>query len=329
MADEKTIILIDGSSLAFRMFYALMRTNMKAKDGTPTYAVHGFFTAIFDLIEKQKPDMLAVCFDLDEPTFRHNEFAYYKANRDAMPDDLARQWPLIKEGVQTLEIPLYELAGYEADDVIGTLAKKAEREGARVLILTGDQDAFQLIEGESELVKVLMPKDGVLLNYDRHKVFEKLNVWPEQIIDYKGLSGDSSDNIPGVKGIGPKTASQLLADYGTIDGIYENLDKIKSASVKQKLTDGRQSAMDSRRLATIKLDVPMEFDFAHCHLTMPDLYKTKEYFTRMNFKQLTARLPRILARFSEDGVAPDMASIVLEGEVAATGSSGSSGSHGL
>ena len=167
-----------------------------------------------------------------------------------------------------------------------------------------------------------MPKDGVLINYDRHKVFEKLAVWPEQIIDYKGLSGDTSDNIPGVKGIGPKTASQLLASYGTIDGIYAHLDEIKSASVRQKLIDGRQNALDSQRLATIKLDVPMEFDFAHCHLTMPNLYNVKDYFTRLNFKQLTARLPRVLARFSPDGIAPDLASIEVAAEsaVAATAS---------
>ncbi|MBU6455384.1 MAG: hypothetical protein KGS72_26670, partial [Cyanobacteria bacterium REEB67] len=312
---EKTIILVDGSSLAFRMFYALMRTGMRAKDGTPTYAVHGFFSAIFDLIEKQKPDMLAVCFDLPEPTFRHTEFAYYKANRDEMPDDLARQWPIIKEGVKALEIPLYELAGYEADDVIGTLAKLAEKDGARVLILTGDQDAFQLLEGDSQRVQVLMPKDGQLINFDRHKVFEKLAVWPEQIIDYKGLSGDSSDNIPGVKGIGPKTAATLLASYGSIDGIYEHIDEIKGA-VKQKLIDGRQSAMDSKRLATIKLDVPMEFDFAHCHLTMPDLYKAKEFFTKLNFKQLTVRLQRVLGRFDPNGIEPDLSTILIEDMVA-------------
>ncbi|MBS1990655.1 MAG: DNA polymerase I [Cyanobacteria bacterium SZAS LIN-3] len=309
MADEKTIILVDGSSLAFRMFYALMRTGMKAKDGTPTWAVHGFFSAIFDLIEKQKPDMLAVCFDLSEPTFRHAEFAYYKANRDAMPDDLARQWPIIKEGVKALEIPLYEMAGYEADDVIGTLAKLAEKNGHKALILTGDQDAFQLLEGESQKVQVLMPKDGELVNFDRQKVFDKLAVWPEQIIDYKGLSGDSSDNIPGVKGIGPKTASQLLASYGTIDGIYEHLDEIKSASVRQKLIDGRQNALDSRRLATIKLDVPMEFDFDHCHLTMPNLANVKGYFSGFNFRQLTGRLPRVLSRFSPDGLEPDLSTV--------------------
>jgi len=309
MADEKTLILVDGSSLAFRMFYALIRTGMKAKDGTPTWAVHGFFSAIFDLIERQKPDMLAVCFDLSEPTFRHKEFAYYKANRDAMPDDLAVQWPIIKEGVKALEIPLYEMAGYEADDVIGTLAKLAERNGHRALILTGDQDAFQLLEGESQRVQVLMPKDGELLNYDRQKVFEKLAVWPEQIIDYKGLSGDSSDNIPGVKGIGPKTASQLLASYGTIDGIYEHIDEIKSASVRQKLTDGRQNAIDSRRLATIKLDVPMEFDFDHCHLTMPNLSNVKGYFVGLNFRQLVGRLPRVLAKFDPEGKEPDLAAV--------------------
>ncbi len=301
MDEAKTLVLVDGSSLAFRSFYAMFKSGLRAKDGTPTGAVHGFFASLFDLIEKQRPDMLAVCFDLSDPTFRHEEFQDYKANRAEMPDELAQQWPIIKEGVKVLEIPLYELSGWEADDVIGTVAKQAEEKGMRVIILTGDQDAFQLLAGEKDNIEVLMPSKGELTTYKRDKVFEKLGVYPEQITDYKGLCGDKSDNIPGVKGIGEVTAAKLLAAHGTIENIYEHLDEIKSASVKQKLIDGRQSAFDSKRLATIRLDVPLDFDFDHCLLTMPELSAVSEYFQRLNFRTLTARIPKVLARFAADG----------------------------
>ncbi len=306
MAEQETLVLVDGSSLAFRSFYALMRTGMKAKDGRPTWAVHGFFSSLFDQIERQKPDMLAVCFDLSDPTFRHIEYDQYKANRAEMPDDLAVQWPIIKEGVSTFEIPLLELAGYEADDVIGTVAKQAAAQGRRVIILTGDRDAFQLVDGDNSSIEIhLTTKDG-LVNCGRQQVFDRMGIWPEQVVDFKALCGDSSDNIPGVKGIGEKGAQQLLSAYQTLDGVYEHLDEIKSASLKKKLIDGKEIAYISQRLATIRLDVPLDFDFDHCRLNMPELQPLKDYFDKLNFRQLTTRLPKILARFSPDGSVPVM-----------------------
>lgn len=306
MAEQETLVLVDGSSLAFRSFYALMRTGMKAKDGRPTWAVHGFFSSLFDQIERQKPDMLAVCFDLSDPTFRHIEYEQYKANRAEMPDDLAVQWPIIKEGVSTFEIPLLELAGYEADDVIGTVAKQAAAQGRRVIILTGDRDAFQLVDGDNSSIEIhLTTKDG-LVNCGRQQVFDRMGIWPEQVVDFKALCGDSSDNIPGVKGIGEKGAQQLLSAYQTLDGVYEHLDEIKSASLKKKLIDGKEIAYISQRLATIRLDVPLDFDFEHCRLNMPELQPLKDYFDKLNFRQLTTRLPKILARFSPDGSVPVM-----------------------
>lgn len=306
MAEQETLVLVDGSSLAFRSFYALMRTGMKAKDGRPTWAVHGFFSSLFDQIERQKPDMLAVCFDLSDPTFRHIEYDQYKANRAEMPDDLAVQWPIIKEGVSTFEIPLLELAGYEADDVIGTVAKQAASQGRRVIILTGDRDAFQLVDGDNSSIEIhLTTKDG-LVNCGRQEVFDRMGIWPEQVVDFKALCGDSSDNIPGVKGIGEKGAQQLLSAYQTLDGVYEHLEEIKSASLKKKLIDGKEIAYISQRLATIRLDVPLDFDFEHCRLNMPELQPLKDYFDKLNFRQLTTRLPKILARFSPDGSIPVM-----------------------
>lgn len=305
MAEKETLVLVDGSSLAFRMFYALFSMGLRSSSGIPTGGLYGFFNAIFDLIEKHNPTMLAVAFDREEPTFRKEEYVEYKANRQEMPDDLKKQWPLIKEGVQMLGIPLYELPGYEADDVIGTVAKDAERRGIRVDILTGDKDAFQLVTDVDGDIQVLMPpaRGGGLVTYRRAEVFEKMGVWPEQIIDYKALCGDSSDNIPGVKGIGPKTAVELLTQYKTLDGIYEHLEELKSKSVKAKLTEGREIAYKSQMLATIKLDVPMEFDFAHCRLDSIDTSRANEFFQGLGIKSIVNRLPKVLARISGDEIA--------------------------
>lgn len=299
MKPDETLVLVDGSSLAFRSFFALFKSGLRRQDGRPTWAVYGFFNSLFDVIEKQRPHGLAVCFDLAGPTFREKEFVDYKANRSEMPDDLAVQWPLIKDAVQFLGIPLYELEGFEADDVIGTVTKLAVEKGIKVQILTGDKDAFQLVDDTNDAVRVLMPGQKELIVYDRAKVFEKLGVWPEQVIDYKGLCGDTSDNIPGVRGIGPVTAVQLLTAYGTIEGIYEHLDEIKSKSVKQKLTDGRQSAFDSKRCATMVMDVKLDFDFEHCQLNSPPLEAVQDYFRALEFKTMVNRLPKIMARFNE------------------------------
>lgn len=176
MQEDNTLVLIDGSSLAFRSFFALFTSGLRTKMGSPTWAILGFFNSLFELIEKYKPRMLAVTFDMAAPTFRHLEFEDYKANRAEMPDDLSLQWPLIKEGVMRLGLPVYELAGYEADDIIGTIARDAERKGFKVLILTGDQDAFQLIDGADQKIQVLMPGKGGLQQYGRQEVFAKLGV---------------------------------------------------------------------------------------------------------------------------------------------------------
>jgi DNA polymerase-1 len=300
MSEDKTLVLVDGSALAFRSFYALFTAGMRRSDGSPSWAVFGFFKALFDLLERQKPEMLAVCFDLAAPTFRHLEYDEYKANRSQMPDDLSVQWPLIKEGVEALSIPVYELAGYEADDLIGTVAKKAAGHGYKVIILTGDQDAFQLLDGD---IQVLMPGRDGLSFFGREQVFAKLGVWPEQIIDYKALCGDSSDNIPGVKGVGPKTAVTLLSEFQTLERVYENIEKVKSNSVRQKLVEGREIAFKSQRLATILLDVPFQFDFDHCRLAMPDPSKAIDFFRTMEFNSILKRLPNALAPFN-GGVAP-------------------------
>ena len=225
---KKTLLLVDGHALAFRSYYALERTGMRTSEKQPTWAVYGFFKAIFDILKNQKikPDSIAVAFDVGRQTFRVEHFAEYKANRAVMPDELHSQIGLIIEGLQAFNIPIFTKEGYEADDVIGTIATKATKLGHRTLILTGDQDAFQLIDEQGDCVRVLIPSKGELVEYDCQKVYDKLLVYPSQIIDYKALRGDTSDNIPGIKGIGEKTAQKLLGNYKTLDGIYENIENI-------------------------------------------------------------------------------------------------------
>ncbi len=298
--DAETLVLVDGSALAFRSFYALFTSGLRKSDGTATWAVYGFLNSIFDLLETRKPDMVAVCFDLAEPTFRHKEYEDYKANRAEMPDDLATQWPMIKEAVEYLDIPILEKPGFEADDIIGTLARIAEQKKMNVQILTGDQDAFQLLDGH---IQVLMPGKNGLATFGRGEVFEKLSVWPEQIVDYKALCGDSSDNIPGVRGIGPKTAVQLLTEFQTLENVYANIDKIKSKSVQQKLIDGKDSAFASQNLATIRLDVDIDIDFEKLKVTMPEVETLAKALKDFEFKNMLKRLPKILASFN-NGVEP-------------------------
>lgn len=295
----KTLILIDGHALAYRCYFALERTRMKTTENIDTWAVYGFLKAIFDLLRHVKPDAIAVSFDKGRDTFRLKEFPAYKANRQSMPDSLREQLGLIIEGIKTLEIPIYQIAGYEADDVIGTITKKASDLGHKTLILTGDQDSFQLINAESG-VSVLIPSKGELIEFNREKVHEKLGVWPEQITDYKGLSGDSSDNIPGVKGIGEKTAVKLLTEYGTIENVYEHLDEISSKSVKEKLENDREMAFKSKYLATICREVPIDFDFEHTHVTLPDVEKFSFFLKKMQFYSFIKQFSDILALFNNE-----------------------------
>ena len=210
MGESKTLILIDGHALAFREYYALERTSMQTSDGIPTWGVYGFFKAIFDLLKNKdiNADAIGVAFDVSHHTFRTEKYVEYKANREAMPDPMRIQMELIYEGLKAFSIPIYTKEGFEADDVIGTISKRACELGHKVLILTGDQDSFQLIDKEG-CTKVIIPSKGELKEYDWNAVHEKLGIYPNQVIDYKALRGDTSDNIPGIKGIGEKTAVKL------------------------------------------------------------------------------------------------------------------------
>ena len=238
MNNEKTLILIDGHALAFRQYFALERTNMKTTDGTPSWGVYGFFKSVFDLLKNNnlKPDAIAVAFDVSHKTFRVDKYPEYKSNRRCMPDPMKIQMDLIYEGLKAFNIPIYTKEGFEADDVIGTISKKACELGHKVLILTGDQDAFQLVDKEG-CTKVILPSKGELIEYNWDRIYEKLGVYPDQVIDYKALRGDTSDCIPGIRGIGEKTAQRLLKMFWQMGKIYRKplSAAVYAAVLKQQL----------------------------------------------------------------------------------------------
>lgn len=299
MQDKKTLILIDGHALAFRQYYALERTGMKNSENQPTWAVYGFFKAIFDLLAKIKPDFIAVAFDVGRQTFRVEKYEEYKANREAMPDTLRCQIGTIVEGLQAFDIPIYTKEGFEADDVIGTISRIACEAGHETLILTGDQDSFQLIDKDG-CVRVLIPSKGELIEYDWDKVYEKLGVYPNQVIDYKALRGDISDNIPGIRGIGEKTAQKLLSRYPHLEELLVDCDNIPEKAIKEKICTQKDIAILSKDLATIIRDVDINFDINTATVTLPQLTKVSEFLRRMQFYTFIKNIDKILASFNSD-----------------------------
>ena len=302
MGESKTLILIDGHALAFRQYYALERTGMKTSDGTPTWGVYGFFKAIFDLLKNKdlNADSIGVAFDVSHKTFRTEEYTEYKANREAMPDPMRIQMGLIYEGLKAFSIPIYTKEGFEADDVIGTISKRACELGHKVLILTGDQDAFQLVDKDG-CVKVIIPSKGELKEYNWNTVHEKLGIYPNQVIDYKALRGDTSDNIPGIKGIGEKTAVKLLEEFQTVDNVLANADKIQGNSIREKIINGVEDAKLSKFLATIVRDVDINFDFEKTNIELPDIAQVTEFFRTMQFYSFLKNIENILKTFDKGG----------------------------
>jgi len=300
MDTHKTLILIDGHALAFRQYYALERTNMQTTDGVPTWGVYGFFKAIFDLLKNKtlNPDAIAVAFDVTHQTFRVEKYPEYKSNRAAMPDPMRIQMDLIYEGLRAFNIPIYTKEGFEADDVIGTISKKACELGHKVLILTGDQDAFQLVDRDG-CVKVILPSKGELIEYDWEKIYDKLGVYPNQVIDYKALRGDTSDCIPGIKGIGEKTAQKLLGEYKTLENILANCENIKEKALNKKICEGVEIAKLSQYLATIIRDLDIEFDFSLTNIELPDVQAVTEFLTKMQFYSFLRNITSILTCFDK------------------------------
>lgn len=301
MAEQKTLILIDGHALAFRQFFALERTGMKTSDNQPTWAVFGFFKAVFDLLKHQdlKPDAITVAFDVGRQTFRVEKYDQYKANRETMPDTLRSQMSLIFEGLKAFNIPIYTKEGFEADDVIGTICEKAKKLGHKTLILTGDQDSFQLVDKEG-FVKVIVPSKGELIEYNWDKVYEKLGVYPDQVTDYKGLRGDTSDNIPGIRGIGEKTAQKLLSRYPNMEELFAHCTEIPENAVRQKICNGKDIGMLSKELATIVTDVDIDFDFQHTHIDLPNIDDVTNFLQKMQFYSFIRGIDGILGAFQRE-----------------------------
>lgn len=282
---RKKFFLIDGNSFCYRAYYAIR--HLSNSKGQPTNAVYGVLTMIKKIVKDENPDMLAVAFDVKGPTFRHKKYDEYKITRKPMPDDLVGQMGYIKKIIKAHNIPIYELAGYEADDILATLAKKTAAEGIDAFIVTGDKDALQLIGPH---IKVYNPgKEGAI--YGAKEVRERFGVGPERMTDLMALAGDKSDNIPGVPGIGEKTAIELMKEFGSLEEVLKNTHKIKSESRRKKIDSSREIAALSKELATIKENVPIEINFDDLRLKKPDEAALFELFKELGFlnflKELT------------------------------------------
>ncbi len=280
------LYLLDGHSLAHRAFYALPLLTNEA--GEYTNSVFGFVRMLFKIIDEEQPDHLAVAFDLKGPTFRHKEYKDYKAGRKKTPEELIPQISLIKNVLKSLNIPIVEKKGYEADDVIGTIAKEAAEKSINVKIVTGDRDALQLID---DRINVIYTRKGItdIIEYNIEKVKDQYELVPKQLIDMKGLMGDSSDNIPGVPGIGEKTATKLLKEYENMENVLNNIDNISGKKRKENLKKYSKQARMSKRLGKIVTDLSIDLDFAELKMEKPNYQEVVDLFKRLEFNSLLER----------------------------------------
>jgi DNA polymerase-1 len=283
------LFLLDGTALAYRAFFAFIRNPLFDGKGRNISAVYGFTSTLFKLLETEKPEHVGVAFDPPGPTFRHERFAEYKATRQKMPDEMAESLPAIREIVAAFRIPIFELPGYEADDVLGTLSKRAEAAGVEVLLVTGDKDLTQLVTDRVRIYNVFT-RGGETEVWGPAEVREKFGVPPSQVVDFLGLTGDTSDNIPGVPGIGAKTAVALLAEYGSMDALLERAGELKAKRAREGLQGNRERALLSRELARIRTDVPIPFDLGSVRVGKRDEEKLVALFREY---QMNSFLPRL------------------------------------
>lgn len=295
-------LLIDGHSLAFRAYYAFSMSKsgaLRTKNGIPTSVCFGFLNSLLQVIQLQKPDYVAIAFDLSEPTFRHEADSNYKSDRKETPEDFIPDIQNLQALLNALNLSMITQVGYEADDIIGTLATQASDEGYEVKIVSGDRDLFQLVDQDKKISVLYLERNAVKSSssgnytiFQTEEVITKMGVKPSQIIDYKALCGDKSDCIPGVLGIGEKTAAKLLQEYETLESIYDNIDQIKGA-VKQKLIKGKESAFHSQYLAKIITDVPLEIDLDHCRLTGFEREKIKPLLETLELNKFLKQIDQI------------------------------------
>ncbi len=276
---NEKVYLIDGSSYIYRAFFAI--GHLSNSKGFPTQAIYGFTNMLLKILREKGAEYAAIVFDAPGPTFRHEVFGEYKSNRPSMPEDLRVQVPHIKEIVSALRLPVLEKEGYEADDLIATLARKLEREGIETVIVSGDKDLLQLISSHVTMYDPMKDK-----TFQVPEVKERFGVSPDKVVEVMGLMGDTSDNIPGVPGIGPKTAGQLIEEFGSIAELLKNIDKVKNAKVRASLDRYAEQARLSRELATLDSNAPLDWTLENLKRGEPDRKKLQEIFKEMEFSKL-------------------------------------------
>ena len=284
------LFLIDAMAMIYRSYFAMISNPLINSKGKNTSAVYGFLNSLSKILSDEKPDHIAVCFDTEKPTFRHKEFPAYKAQRAEIPSDMPWQIVKVKEIVRALNIPSIELDGFEADDIIGTLAKKAEIERVNTYMVTPDKDYMQLVTDLTFQYKPTRNIYGTRMMeseiIDSKGVFEKFGVEPLKVIDVLGLMGDTADNIPGVRGVGEKTAIALIQEFGSIENIYANIDKVNKPKLRENLITYKADAMLAKRLVTIDTQVPLKINFHELNRRNPDAELTAKLFNELEFKSL-------------------------------------------
>lgn len=287
--EKRKLFLIDAMAMIYRAFYAMNKSPRINSKGLDTSAAFGFFNTLLSLLKQYKPTHIGIAFDLHGPTFRHKEFADYKSNRQATPDEIRQMEPYIRDIIDAMHIPILSSEGYEADDVIGTLAKQTAKQGFEVYMVTPDKDYAQLVEENVKILKLgRMGSDAEIWGVD--EVLQKFEIeHPKQVIDILGLWGDSSDNIPGVPGVGEKKAKALLKQFGSIENAIERCDEIESKSLRNAISENKELALQSKFLATIVLDVPVEFDAKEFEVKQPDFESCKRLFEELEFKTFSKK----------------------------------------
>ena len=292
MAEQKRLFLLDAYALIFRGYYALIKNPRINSKGMDTSAIMGFVNSLFDVIKREKPDHLAVCFDKDGSAERTALFPEYKANRDETPDAIRIAVPYIQDILNAMHIPVVELSGLEADDIIGTLAKQAEKEGYKVYMVTPDKDFGQLVSENIFMYRPARMGNGIEI-WGIPEVQERFSVErPEQVIDYLGMMGDASDNIPGLPGVGDKTARKFIAEFGSMEGLLANTDQLKG-KMKEKVEDNAELGLLSKKLATIDTDCDVKFSEEDYELSVPDAGKVQQIFDELEFRRLKDQFLKI------------------------------------
>ncbi len=287
--EPQKLFLIDGSALAYRSYFAFIQNPLVNSRGENTSAVYGFVRTLYKILDEEKPDYLGVVFDTAEPTFRHKAYAEYKATREKMPDEMSDQLPMLRQVIEAMGIPIIEVPGYEADDVLATLALKARDRGLKVFLVTSDKDLMQLVADDIKVYNLRRRIDEAEV-LGPEEVKHKIGVPPQQIRDFLALVGDSSDNIPGVPKVGKKTAQTLLQEYGDLEAIFDHIEEMKANAVRESLKENIDQARVSQRLVTLHFDAPVELNLEKLKRKEPDSARLIELFTRLEFASLLDRV---------------------------------------